>query len=79
MRANPGPDRVTPREIEEDGSLRRLLLAETRWFGIEHVTAGGTCTFSTALPGEGDEEGEDRWYAVMVLSGSGTVRALMSK
>jgi mannose-6-phosphate isomerase len=64
-----GPDRVVPREIEDDGNLRRLLLLVTKWFEVEHVTAAGTATFEAA-DGEGG-----RWWALLFLSGSGTVRA----
>lgn len=64
-----GPDRVKARELGDDGNLRRLLLVATRWFEAEHLTAAGTCTFEAA---DGDR---DRWHAVLVLSGSGTLRA----
>ena len=64
-----GPDRVVPRELGDDGNLRRLLLVANRWFEAEHLTAAGTVTFETA---DGDR---DRWHAVLVLSGSGVVRA----
>jgi mannose-6-phosphate isomerase len=75
LRGQPGPDRATPREIEEDGNLRRLLLAATPWFAVEHLTAAGVSTFAT-LPGGGEEDdAEDRWYALLFLSGAGTVRA----
>jgi len=66
-----GPDRVEPAEISDDGCLRRLLLVETPWFRVEHLTAAGTSTFEAW----GEEEDEDRWHAALVLSGSGTVRA----
>jgi len=72
----PGPDRAQPREVEEDGNLRRVLLASTPWFEAEHVTAAGTVTFSTGSEEEEEEEeADDRWHAVLFLSGAGTVRA----
>ncbi len=64
-----GPDRVVPREVVDDGNLRRLLLVATPWFEAEHLTAAGTVTLET---GEGDR---DRWHALLFLSGSGVVRA----
>ena len=69
-----GPDVLEARELEDDGNLRRLLLAETPWFRAEHLTAAGTATFEAW--GDDDAEGnEDRWHAMLVLSGSGVVRA----
>jgi mannose-6-phosphate isomerase len=64
-----GPDRIVPREIGDDGNLRRLLLAATPWFQAEHLTLAGTGTF------EADLDGEARWHALLFLSGEGTVRA----
>jgi mannose-6-phosphate isomerase len=64
-----GPDRIVPRELDDDGNLRRLLLVATPWFEAEHLTLAGTATL--------DAEGEDgsRWHALLVLSGEGAVRA----
>ena len=70
----PGPDTVEPREIEDDGNLRRLLLVESPWFRAEHLTAAGTATFES-WEGDDTDGDEDRWHAMLVLSGSGTVRA----
>ena len=64
-----GPDRVVPREIGDDGNLRRLLLLATPWFEAEHLTLAGTATWES--PGEGG----DRWHAILFLSGEGVVRA----
>jgi mannose-6-phosphate isomerase len=64
-----GPDRIVPKEIEDDGNLRRLLLVATPWFQAEHLTLAGTCTFETA------RDGEPRWHAILFLAGEGTVRA----
>lgn len=66
---DPGPDRVEPREMGDDGNLRRVLVVATRWFQGEHLTAAGTATFETSL---GDA---DRWHVLFFLSGEGTVRA----
>jgi mannose-6-phosphate isomerase len=68
------PDRVVPRELEDDGNLRRLLLFATRWFSAEHLTFAGTATLETGAGGEGDG-GPDPWSAVLFLSGEGRVRA----
>ncbi len=64
-----GPDRIVPRELEDDGNLRRLLLVATRWFEVEHLTVAGTATFETP------RDGEPRWHGMLFLSGEGTVRA----
>jgi len=67
-----GPDRVVPREVEDDGNLRRLLLVATPHFSAEHLTVPGICTLET---GAEDEEGEPRWRVLFFLSGGGVVRA----
>lgn len=66
-----GPDRVVPRELLDEGNLRRLLMVATPWFEAEHLTVDGTATLDLSL--DGDEE--PRWHAVLFLSGEGTVRA----
>jgi mannose-6-phosphate isomerase len=64
-----GPDRVVPRELEDDGNLRRLLLLATDWCEAEHLTFAGTATFEVP---ESDGRG---WHAILVLQGEGTIRA----
>lgn len=64
-----GPDRIVPKEIEDDGNLRRLLLVATPWFEVEHLTFAGTATYEIL------QEEEARWHGVLFLSGEGTVRA----
>jgi mannose-6-phosphate isomerase len=64
-----GPDRIVPKELEDDGNLRRLLLVATPWFQAEHLTFAGTATFETA------RDGEPRWHGILFLAGEGTVRA----
>jgi mannose-6-phosphate isomerase len=66
---DPGPDRVAPRELLDDGNLRRILVVATRHFQGEHVTAAGIATFETTV---GDD---DHWHVLFILSGSGTIRA----
>ena len=66
---DPGPDRVVPRELLDDGNLRRILVVATRFFQGEHLTAAGTATFETAV-GE-----DDHWHVLFFLSGEGTIRA----
>ena len=69
------PDRVVPRELEDDGNLRRLLLLSTKWFTAAHLTVAGPPTLEFTS-GDGDgEDGEDPWHAVLFLSGTGLVRA----
>jgi mannose-6-phosphate isomerase len=64
-----GPRTVEPREVGDDGNLRRVLLVATRWFQAEHLTAAGTATFETPL------DGADPWHLLFFLSGEGVVRA----
>ena len=81
-----GPDRVVPREREDEENLRRLVLIATPWFSVEHITAAGVATLEIAgEDGEGadaeeagaasDDADESRWRLLLILSGRGTLRA----
>ncbi len=67
--AAPGPDRVEPGTVEDDGVLLRAPLLRTRWFAADRWKAGGAAT----LPTPDGEAGV--WQALFILSGQGTVRA----
>jgi mannose-6-phosphate isomerase len=64
-----GPDRIVAKEIEDDGNLRRLLLVATPQFQVEHLTMAGTTSFETPV------DGEPCWHALLVIGGTGTIRA----
>jgi len=65
----PGPDRVPPEEIEDDGRARRLRLVACERFVAEHLWFTGAVTFETP------RGGGERWHALLFLAGRGTVRA----
>jgi len=62
-------DKIPPQLIEDEGTVRRLLLAQAPFFAVEHVTATGVFTLEL-------EEREMREASVLhVLSGQGQLRA----
>ena len=64
-----GPDRIVPREEEDEGGIRRTLLVANRWFAAEHLTVPGISTFANP------RDDADRWHMLFVLKGRGRVRA----
>jgi len=67
--SGPGNDRVEPRLILDDGRYRRTCRVECPAFVVEEQEILGLVTFET------ERRGRDRWHAVFVLDGEGTMRA----
>lgn len=61
-------DKIPAQLIEDEGSVRRLLLVRSPQFTTEHVTAMGT--FTLEVPASG----ADLWRIVHVLAGDGELR-----
>jgi len=62
-----GEDKVPQQQIEDDGSVGRILLVTSRHFVAEHVSAMGTFTLETPR----SESVDGTWRVLHVLAGEG--------